>query len=165
MDMDMLPKYKGYNHALYCLVIVMIFESTPTFLTHTNTFFSNMDKNNDSPGNRLQLHEKLQSAAWKEPFNSKLIDPLTVLSQRPLTMGIFFSHTCWLCLEIGGGYRQSWLLLQCPLATSSFLPSSRTVLSDSRVVGLSSCRILEFSSSCNVLSPWVYSSLMPADCA
>ena len=63
VDMDMLRKYKGYNHALYCLVIVMIFESTPTFSTHTNTFFSNMDKNNDSPGNRPQLHEKLQLAA------------------------------------------------------------------------------------------------------
>ena len=63
VDMDMLPKYKGYNHALYCLVIVMIFESTPTFFDTHQHILSNMDKNNDSPGNRLQLHEKLQSAA------------------------------------------------------------------------------------------------------
>src|ERR1700737_793788 len=39
VDMDMLRKYKGYNHALYCLVIVMIFESTPTFSTHQHILF------------------------------------------------------------------------------------------------------------------------------
>jgi hypothetical protein len=74
------------------------------------------------------------------------LSSLTVFSHCPLAMslGIFFPEARWLCLETEGVYRQSFcnVLSHCPLA----LPS-RTILSDSRVVGLSGCRVVGFSFS------------------